>query len=83
LHPAAGLDSDQSGEHEPTTVLSERQAEVWALKDSGLSHPAVGDELGISTSTVANTWQQAKANRERAARSVEVLADPEEIVAVR
>jgi len=64
---------------EEKTVLDELQADIWALRDSGLSLSEVADRLEIEDATLRGAWKQAKQNRKQAARSVELLRDVDEL----
>lgn len=49
-----------------TTALKRREAEVYALKEQGLSHAEIADELEISKSTVDEYSRRINDRVERA-----------------
>lgn len=57
------------------TVLTEREADVAALREKGLSHAEVAEELGIKRSTASNLNQRVEDRLERARRTLEELGD--------
>lgn len=61
---------------EEDTALTERQAEVWALKDSGLSLAEAGEVLGVSRGTAKSTWHKAKERRQEGVKTGELTRDP-------
>ena len=87
LHPGAAWPDDAgedgAGDEDPQTVLSKLQAEVWSLKDSGLSLTEIADELGKADGTIKKAWAQAKRNRRQAERSINVMREIDEMSAVR
>lgn len=52
------------------TRLSERESEVWALVDDGLSQHEIADELGLKRGSVNSMYQRAKRKREEAAATL-------------
>jgi DNA-binding CsgD family transcriptional regulator len=65
---------------EPHGILTEREAEVFALTEIGdLTHRETGDRLHITGSTVSSTAQSARRKIERAANTVAALGTPEEL----
>jgi DNA-binding CsgD family transcriptional regulator len=57
------------------TLLSEREAEVTALRVEGQSFHEIADELDISPQTANTAWQRAKRKAADAQQSVEVFKD--------
>jgi DNA-binding CsgD family transcriptional regulator len=55
------------------TVLSERQADIQALKEQGATRQDTADELGISVNTVDEHRREIKERIERAKKTVEEL----------
>lgn len=60
------------------TVLSRREAEVYALKELGLSHQEVGDELGIAKNTVDEYSRRIREARQEARATIDELGEVEE-----
>lgn len=53
------------------TLLTDRQAEVLRLRESGMTQQAVADELGTTASNVSAVERAATRNIERARRTLE------------
>lgn len=56
--------------HEETT-LSKREAEVYALKEAGLSRAEIAEELNLSPSTVSEYQSRIKTRLTEARRTIE------------
>ena len=61
---------------EEESVLTGREAETWALKDSGLSAGDIAEVLGQKRGSVKSYWHRAKEKRDAAERTLE-LTDTE------
>lgn len=79
---AAGMASmdyeDRAAELAKRTVLTPRQAHVAALKERGLTHQQIGDELGIEKSTVDTLSSRINKQFKEAHATVDEI--PEEII---
>jgi DNA-binding CsgD family transcriptional regulator len=62
------------------TLLSRQEAEVQALKDSGLSHTEVSDTLGIERSTVGSVISRISDKAERAIKQEQKAKATSEII---
>lgn len=57
------------------TTLSEREAEVTALRVEGMNFHEIADELEISPQNASKCWQRSKKKAADAKESVEVFED--------
>ncbi|MFB6167229.1 MAG: Tfx family DNA-binding protein [Haloferacaceae archaeon] len=55
------------------TVLTDRQVEVLALREQGLTQQEVADELGTTDSNVSAVERAAETNVEKARRTLELV----------
>lgn len=58
-----------------TTVLSEREAEVQALKEAGLTHEQIAERLEVSKSTVDEYSRRINQRLKQAKATVRQLGD--------
>lgn len=58
-----------------TTVLSRREAEVQALKEAGYTHEEIGDDLGLSKSTVDEYSRRINDRVQRARATTKELGE--------
>lgn len=65
LLEAAGFDPDES-------VLTRRQAQVFALRERGLAQADIADRLGTSRANVSSVEASARRNVERARETIDV-----------
>ena len=63
---------DRAGFDAESNVLTERQAEVLALREHGLTQAAIADRLGTSRANVSAVERAARDNVERARETVGV-----------
>jgi hypothetical protein len=59
------------------TMLSDQQAEILLLKQSGLTHQEIADELGIERGSVDAQSSRINAKHDRAQRTVEEVTGPQ------
>lgn len=72
--PVTGMDyDDRADELESETVLTHAEAEVQALKERGLSHAEIADEIDRSKSTVDELSRRINERVEAARATVEKL----------
>jgi Tfx family DNA-binding protein len=55
------------------TALTDRQVEVLALRERGLTQREVGEELGVTASNVSAVERAATANVEKARRTLDLV----------
>ena len=63
---AIGFDAD-------TTVLTERQAQILALRERGETQSAIAEELGTSRANISSIEASARENVERARETIAVV----------
>lgn len=64
---------DRADELASRTVLKRRESDVQALKEAGLSHAEIADELGLVKSTVDEYSRRINERLDRAQRTLELV----------